>query len=67
MNTNWTTSELDTATQIAHVLAARDAAKQAIDDYHREQRRTNTLFGWTLIAFVVLFAASPFICWWVLS
>jgi hypothetical protein len=67
MNTNWTTSEFDTATQIARVLAARDAAKQALEDYHREQRHTNILFGWTLIAFVVMFAASPFICWWILS
>jgi hypothetical protein len=62
----WTSTELDQAVQIARVLEARDAARQALDDCHREQRRTNLLFGWALIAFVTLFAASPFICWWVL-
>jgi hypothetical protein len=57
----------DTTTQIARALEARDAARRELNEYHRQLRITNLLFGWTLIAFVLLCAATPFVCWWVLS
>jgi hypothetical protein len=62
-----TAQRIDLATQIARALAAREAAKREYREYLRQQRTANLLFGWALIAFVLLSFATPFICWWILS
>jgi hypothetical protein len=63
----YTTHELNQATQIARALEARDAARQALSEYHHQQRSANLMVGWVLFAFGALVPMVPAICWWILS
>jgi hypothetical protein len=66
MNDLWTTDQLNTTTQIARALEARDAARHELNEYLRQQRAANLLFGWALVAFAALLLITPAVCWWLL-